>query len=113
MVNNMRLRQTAGGNRHPIPVKQFIIDRLARVGEDYYGGLHQAYKEALDQLARDRRRKYLYHHPTYFSFFKKVKELITARIVEPSGREEESDNPQFNNWEHRPIKKFVRLARGR
>jgi len=111
MVNNMRLTRGRGGNRHPIAVKQFIVDRLARVGEDYFSGLHQAYKEALDQLARDRRRQYYYHHPTYFSFKKKIDELMQEGLVELSGREEASDDPRFKGWKDGPpIRKFVRLT---
>ena len=65
-------KATRGGNRHPIATKKFILNRLTLMGEDYISGLHQAYKDALDQLARDRQRKYHYHHPTYFSFSKRV-----------------------------------------
>lgn len=99
-----------GGNRHPIAVKQFILDHLARVGEDYISGMHQAYKDALDQLARDRRREFYYHHPVYFSFSKMVWELIAEGKIEFSGREEPSDDPRFVGWENKPIRKFVRLV---
>lgn len=110
MVAELSLTRGRGGNRHPIAVKEFILDRLARVGEDYISGLHQAYKKALDQLARDRRREFLYHHPTYFSFSKKVWELITEGRIEFSGREEEADDPRFVGWANKPIRKFVRLV---
>lgn len=113
MVNRRVFPRKGGGNNHPIAVKQFIVDRLAAVGEDYFSGLHQAYKAELDRLARERKRTFLYHHPTYTSFSKKVWELITAGIVEFSGREEESNLPQFSGWKERPIRKYVRLARGR
>ena len=110
-VTNLRLTRGRGGNRHPIAVKQFILDHLAQVGEDYISGMHQAYKHALDQLARDRRRVYYYHHPVYFSFSKKVWELITEGLIEFSGREEPSDDPRFMGWDHKPIRKFVCLTR--
>ena len=113
MTSNLPLTRGRGGNRHPIASKQFILDHLARVGEDYISGMHQVYKAALDQLARDRRRVYYYHHPVYFSFSKMVWELITEGLIEFSGRKEPSDNPRFIGWENRPIRKFVRLVRGR
>ena len=113
MASELRLTRGRGGNRHPIAVKQFILDRLARVGEDYISGLHQAYKDALDQLARDRKREYYYHHPVYFSFSKKVWELMEEGLVEFSGREEPSDDARFVGWENRPVRKFVRLTRKR
>ena len=111
MVNKLRISNTAGGNQHPIAVKQFILDRLALVGEDYFSGLHQAYKDALDQLARDRRREFYYHHTTYFSFYKRVRELMREGLVEFSGREEIVDAPRFAKWQNPPIKKYVRLSR--
>ena len=111
MATNIPLTRGRGGNRHPIAVKQFILDRLAQVGEDYISGLHQAYKDALDQLARDRRREYYYHHPVYFSFSKKVWELITEGLVEFSGREEASPDHRFDGWKYRPVRKYVRLVR--
>lgn len=111
MATNLTLGRRPGGNMHPISSKQFILDRLAQMGEDYIGGLHIAYKKALVQLARDRRRKFLYHHPTYYSFSKKVWELIHAGLVEFSGREEPSDDPRFANFETKPMRRFVRLVR--
>lgn len=123
MATKPLLPGKGGGNNHPIAVKQFILDRLALVGEDYYAGLHQAYKDELDRLAiekskdmsvpKNRRRTTFYHHPTYFSFFKKVKDLIVEGRVEYSGHEEESDDPRFNSWKERPLRKYVRLARRR
>lgn len=111
MTSGLNLSRGKGGNRHPIAVKQFILNRLAQVGEDYISGLHQAYKDALDQLARDRRREFYYHHPTYFSFSKKVWELIQEGLIEFSGREEPSNDPRFDGWENRPVRKYVRLVR--
>lgn len=106
----MRLKGRRGGNNHPIAVKQFILDRLARVREDYFSGLHQAYKEALDNLAKERHREFYYHHPTYFSFKKKVDDLMQEGRVEFSGREEPSDDPKFRNWKEPPVRKYVRLT---
>ena len=111
MAEALRITRGRGGNRHPIAVKQFVLDRLARVGEDYISGLHQAYKDALDQLARDRRRVYYYHHPVYSSFAKKVWELITEDKVEFSGREEPSDDRRFVGWKYKSVRKYVHLVR--
>jgi len=116
MTSDLSLSRGRGGNRHPIAVKQFILDRLSQVGEDYISGLHQAYKDALDQLSRDRYqprgpRRFYYHHPVYFSFSKKVWELITEGKIEFSGREEPSDDPRFNTWKYKPVRKFVRLVK--
>ena len=96
-VTNLPLTRGRGGNRHPIAVKQFILDRLAQVGEDYISGLHQAYKDALDQ----------------FSFFKKFWELIQEDKIEFSGREEPSDDRRFVGWKYKPVRKYVRLVRGK
>ncbi len=112
-VTNLPLTRSPGGNHHPIASKQFILDHQARVGEDYISGMHQVYKAALDQLARDRRRVYYYHHPVYFSFFKQVWDLIQEGKIEFSGRELPSDNPRFVKWENKPIRKYVRLVRGK
>ncbi len=107
-----------GGNRHPIAVKQFILDRLAQVGEDYPSGMHQAFKDALDQLARDRlakgsKRKMYYEHPVYSSFSKRVWELVTEGKIEFSGRTEPSDNPSFSHMKNKPMRRYYRLVRGR
>ncbi len=112
-VTNLPLTIGRGGNRHPIAVKQFILDRLAQVGEDYISGLHQAYKAALDELARDRRREYYYHHPVYSSFRQKAWELLQEGKIEPSGREEPSDDPHFQGWKNKPIRRYLRLAKGK
>ncbi len=112
-VTNLSLTRGRGGNRHPIAVKQFILDRLARIGEDYISGMHQAYKDALDQLARDRGREYYYHHPVYSSFSKKAWELIGEGSIEFSGQEEPSDNPSFSGMKNKPIRRYYRLVRGR
>lgn len=106
---SLPLVKSRGGNHHPIPVKIFITDRLAAIGEDYISGMHQAYKDALDKLAESRHRDTYYHHPTYFSFSKKVWELIQDGFIEFSGRELPSDDPKFNGWEEKPLRKYLRL----
>jgi len=110
MPSNLSLTRGPGGNQHPIAVRQFILDRLARVG-DYFSGLHKAYCDELDRLSKERRREYGYHHPNYFSFYKKVREMIREGAIEFSGRKEVCDNPRFAKWENPPTKNFVRLAR--
>lgn len=110
-MTNLRLTRGRGGNRHPIAVKQFILDRLAQVGEDYAASLHRAYNDALDQLARDRRREYYYHHTTYASFRTRLGELIGAGRIEFSGRTEPSDVPQFAGKDVKPMRKYLCLVR--
>ncbi len=110
-VTNLPLTRGRGGNHHPIAVKQFILDRLASVGEDYISGLHQAYKDALDQLSRERRRKYYYCHPHGSSFQGEVHDLIREGLIEFSGRESPSDDPRFAGRKNKPIRKYIRLVR--
>lgn len=110
-VTNLPPTKGPGGNRHPIATKQFILGRLAMVGEDYMSGLHQAFKAELDRLSIERRRKYLYHHPVYASFCNRIRELIKEGRIEFSGREEPSDNPKFKDWANPPIRKYLHLAR--
>lgn len=111
MVSNLRLTPGRGGNHHPLAVNDFILQRLAQVGEDYISGLHQAYKEALDQLARDRKREYYYHHATYGSFSQNMWRLIQSGQIEFSGRTEESDNPNFATWKKKPLRRYYRLVK--
>lgn len=99
-----------GGNHHPIAFNEFITNRLNQVGEDYIGGLHQAYKDALDKIAWERRRVFLYHHPTYYCFFLQVKRLLSQGLLEYSGRELPSDDSRFNTWRDKPMRRYVRLA---
>jgi len=115
MVNktNLPLLIEHRASRRPIAVKQWILDRLAQVGEDYISGMHQAYKHALDELARQRQREYYYKHPTYSSFSKKVWEVIKEGRIEFSGREEPSDHPHYVGWESKPLRRYYRLVRGR
>lgn len=111
MATNVRLTRGRGGNRHPIAVKEFIVERLGQVGEDCISGMHQAYKDALIQLARDRKREFLYHHATYPSFYKKAWELIQEGRIEQSGRTEPSDSVSFAGMEDKPTRNYYRLAR--
>ena len=114
MTDNLPLaRRGRGGNHHPLATKQFILDRLAQVGEDHIASLHRAHNKALNNLAEDRGRKYYYHHSTYASFHSRVWELISEGLIEFSGREEESDAPQFGNMEDKPMRRFLRLVRGK
>ncbi len=103
----------SGGNNHPIAVKQFIRDHLARVGEDYIAGIHQAYCDALDQLAIENHGPggFFYHHPVYESIVKKVRELTSDGTIEFSGHEEPSDHPNFACMTHKPMRRYYRLVK--
>ena len=107
---NLPLIPSRGGNHHPLSSRQFILDHLARVGEDYIKGIHKAYKEALDRIAEARGRQVHYHYPVYSSFSQVVWKLLQEGVVEFSGREEASVDPRFRNFKVKPVRKFVRLA---
>ncbi len=111
MASGLQLNRRPGGNNHPIPSKQFILDRLAKVGEDHASSLHRAYNDALDDLAKKRHRKFFYHHPTYASFRVRISELVGEGLIEYSGREEQSDAPQFAHMEDIPMRRYFRLVR--
>ena len=109
MVAELKITPGRGGNRHPLSVTAFILDHLAAVGEDYIANMHRAYKAELDRIARENGRRYRYHKPRYHSFEMKVQLLTREGLVEFSGREEESDYPQFQGWEFKPVRRFYRL----
>ncbi|MBA7706007.1 hypothetical protein ES703_114851 [subsurface metagenome] len=98
-----------GGNRHPLSVRAFILDHLAATGEDYIASMHRAYKAELDRIARENGRRYRYHKPRYHSFEMQIQLLAREGRIEFSGREEESDLPQFEGWPIKPIRRFYRL----
>ncbi len=116
MVANLPRRPGRGGNRHPIAVKQFILDHLAKVGEDCTSGMHQAYNNALDQLAIARlqeggKRKVFYEHPVYASFRRQMGAMIHDEMIEFSGREEPTDQPNFADPGKQTMRKYYRLTR--
>jgi len=109
MVTELKITPQRGGNRHPLSVRGFILDHLVAVGEDYGANMHRAYKAELDRIARENSRRYRYHKPRYHSFEMKVQILTREGLIEFSGREEESDSPQFQGWENKPVRRFYRL----
>ncbi len=113
MASGLQLTRGPGGNNHPIPSKQFILDRLAKVGEDHASSLHRAYNKALDDLAEQRHRKYYYHHPVYASFRARISELVSEGLIEYSGREEQSDAPQWEHMEEKPMRRYFCLVKGK
>ena len=119
MVDELKVSPGRGGNRHPLSVRSFILDHLAAVGEDYIARMHRAYKEELKRLAENNPQRLIngrrgikvkhYHKPRYHSFEMKVQLLTREGLIEFSGREEESDSPQFQGWEFKPVRRFYRL----
>ena len=109
MADEMKITPGRGGNRHPLSVRAFILVHLGTNGEDYIASMHRAYKVELDRLARENGRRYRYHKPRYHSFEVKVHLLATEGLVEFSGREEESDYPQFQDWDIKPVRRYYRL----
>ena len=105
-----KITRQRGGNRHPLSVRGFILGYLHTVGEDYISSMHRAYKAELDRIAREKGRRGAYHKPRYHSFEVAVQVLAREGLIEFSGREEESDSPQFEGWEPRPMRRFYRLT---
>ena len=108
MSDELKITRQRGGNRHPLSVRGFILSHLA-AGEDYISSMHRAYKAELDRLARENDRKRRYHKPRYHSFEVAVQILAREGLIEFSGREEESDYPQFEGWENKPLRRYYRL----
>lgn len=109
MVEELKVTPGRGGNRHPLSVRGFILNHLAVAGEDYGASIHRAYKQELDRIARENGRRYRYHRPSFSSFSKKMNLLSREGLIEFTGREEESDDPMFNNMEWKPTRRFYRL----
>lgn len=109
MVDELKITRQRGGNHHPLSVRAFILDHLSAFGEDYISSMHRAYKEELDRLAIERGRRYRYHKPRYHSFEMAVQMLAREGLIEFSGREEESDYPQFQGWDNKPMRRYYRL----
>ena len=117
MVTELKITRQRGGNRHPLSVTAFILEHLAAVGEDYGANIHRAYKRRLKELAESNRvvkgkrslRVKYYHKPSFPSFNKKMNLLAREGVIEFSGREEESDNPMFDNMGWKPVRRYYRL----
>ena len=109
MVSELKITPGRGGNRHPLSVRSFILEHLAAAGEDYGANIHRAYKAELDRIARENGRRYRYHRASFPSFNKKMNLLTREGLIEFTGREEESDNPMFDNMEWKPLRRFYRL----
>lgn len=109
MVDELKITRQRGGNRHPLSVRSFILDHLAAAGEDYISSMHRAYKAELDRIARENDRRWAYHKPRYHSFEVAVQILAREGLIEFSGREEESDSPQFAGWENKPLRRYYKL----
>lgn len=119
MIDELKVTPLRGGNRHPLSVRAFILDYLADNGEQYIAEMHRAYKEELKRLAENNPQRLVngrrgikvkhYHKPRYHSFEMSVQMLRREGLVEFSGREEESDAPQFKDSEFKPVRRYYRL----
>jgi len=109
VVTELRVTKQRGGNRHPLSVRAFILTHLSVVGEDYIASIHRAYKAELVRICQLNNRRCPYHKPRYHSFEMQVQVLAREGLIEFSGREEESDSPQFQNWEVKPLRRYYRL----
>lgn len=109
MVEELKITRQRGGNRHPLSVRAFILTHLALNGEDYIAQMHRAYKAKLNELAGANGRRRAYHKPCYHSFEMAVQVLTREGLIEFSGKEEESDAPQFQDWENKPVRRYYKL----
>ena len=109
MVSELKVTRQRGGNRHPLSVRGFIQSYLAANGDDYISSMHRAYKRELDLIAIAKGRRHRYNKPRYHSFECVVQVLAREGLIEFSGREEESDSPQFENWPQKPMRRYYRL----
>ena len=111
MVGELKITPGRGGNQHPLSVRGFILEHLAAAGEDYIASMHRAYKTELDRIAIENGRRRPYHKPRYHSFGIAVRQLAREGLIEFSGREDESDCPQFQGWDNKPMRRYYRLRR--
>ncbi|MBA7675055.1 hypothetical protein ES703_83283 [subsurface metagenome] len=109
MVDELKITRQRGGNHHPVSVRGFILDHLAAAREDYIARMHRAYKAELDRVALEKGRRHRYNKPRYHSFEMAVQMLAREGVIVFSGREEESDAPQFQGWENKPMRRYYRL----
>jgi len=111
MTDEVKITRQRGGNHHPLSVRLFILEHLESIDEDYIASMHRAFKAALDRVALEKGRRRRYHKPRYHSFEVKVNMLAREGLVEFTGREEESDRHQFDNWPVKPVRRYYRLKR--
>ena len=109
VVETLKITRQRGGNHHPLSVRGFILDHLAALGEDYISAMHRAYKAELDRLAQENGRRHRYHKPRYHSFEVSIQVLAREGLIEFSGKEVESDSPQFRGWNPKPMRRYYRL----
>jgi len=105
----LEIEPTRGGFRKPVSTREFILEHLKDRGQDYIASMHRAYKAELGRLARESGRKRPYHKPRYHSFDVEVAMLARDGLVEFSGREEESNAPQFDGWPVKPLRRYYQL----
>jgi hypothetical protein len=111
MNDEPRLVTGKGGDHWPLSSREFILEHLRQVEEDYISSMHRAFKQELDRLAGERGRKVPYHKPRYHSFEMAVQLLIREGLIVFSGKEEPSTAPQFKEWETPPKRRYFRLNR--
>jgi len=105
-----------GGFKKPLSSRQFILDHLARVGEDYPASIHRAYKTELRRIGGERAGADLgppkrYKPPTYHSFQVQVWKLMQEGLIKRT-REEETEGlrGQFQKFADKPLRHYFTLA---
>ena len=109
MTEELKVTRQRGGNYHPLSPRDFTLRHLEAAGEDYIANIHRAYKRELDRIAEEKGRKRRYHKARYHSFESRINIMVKEGLIEFSGREEESDWPQFDNWPSKPVRRYYRL----
>lgn len=118
---SMEIEPRKGGFRKPIKTTEFILVYLRNNGEAYIAEMHRAYKLELLKVAEQNPRRCRvtkygeikvrpYHAPRYHSFEMEVQLLTRQGLIEFCGREEESDSPQFQGWDAKPLRRFYHLV---
>jgi hypothetical protein len=123
----LEIEPTRGGFRKPLSTREFILDYLAKNGEEYIAEMHRAYKGELKAIAnanaevppyrgRGRRptapRAKRYVYPRYHNFQGQVWKLAQEGVIqlartEPTiGRHE-----QFKGFSEPPQRHYYQLAK--
>ena len=123
----MEIEPRPGGFRKPISTREFILDYLAKKGEEYIAEMHRAYKRALTEIAvesarvpayRGKGRKPIlprakkYTYPRYHNFQGQVWKLAQEGLVELARTEPTRGiHDQFKGFDELPERHYYRLKK--
>lgn len=103
--------RTRGGDHRPMSAREFILKHLALVGEDTIKHMRSVYLAEMEELRISKGRKQPYRTSSYSSFYKEIWQLGKDHLVEATGQEEESDEPELQSWVDNPRRSIYRLSR--